>query len=223
MTTDSLSHPTDAANPGRYPPIPPRSVLPFIPLTCRRLLDVGCAGGEFGLIVKEEFGCEVWGIDPSQEVVERARFHLDNFINEPFSDQAELPSQYFDVVTFNDSLEHFTDTSLALQTARKLVAPGGCLVLSIPNVRYIENVLHLMMEQDWQYEKQGIRDSTHLRFFTKKSMVRTLQHEGYVIQSIVGINPRYWIGRSLRPIVGIFGDWLEDMNFLQYVIVATPS
>ena len=204
----------------RYPAIAPLPVLPFIPRSCRRLLDVGCAGGEFGALVKQELHAEVWGIDPSDEVVERASANLDRFINAPFGAEAGLPERYFDVICFNDALEHFADTSTVLQTAKRLLAAGGSLVLSVPNVRYIDNVLHLVVQSDWRYEQRGIRDSTHLRFFTKKSIQRTLEAEGFEVQEIAGIRPKYWVGRAARPFVRLFGDWLEDMNYLQYAIVA---
>lgn len=206
----------------RYPAIAPVPMLAFVPRTCRRLLDVGCAGGEFGALVKQERHAEVWGIDPSPEAVDRAMTNLDHFVNAPFSTDAGLPERYFDVICFNDALEHFADTTPVLKTARGLLAPGGCLVMSVPNVRYIDNVLHLVRDQDWRYEQRGIRDSTHLRFFTKKSIQRTLHEHGFEVREIAGIRPKYWVGRAARPFVRLFGDWLEDMNYLQYAIVATP-
>lgn len=198
-------------------------ILPFIPRTCRRLLDVGCGEGAFGAAVRNQFGAEVWGVDPTDRVAARARANLDYFSQTAFpSPQSELPLKYFDVVTFNDSLEHLPDPKPALAAAREVLKSDGSLICCVPNVRYIENLRHLLIEQDWRYEPQGIRDYTHLRFFTKRSVVRTVEEAGFRVTSVTGIHPYYWIGRSLRPLMRIVGRWVEDMNFPQFVVIAMP-
>src|SRR5581483_12120156 len=192
----------------RYPPVAPEIMLPFIPANCRRLLDVGCAGGEFGAMIKQRVRAEVWGIDPSSEVVDRATRNLDRFIPRAFDEMSGLPLHYFDVVTFNDSLEHFADPWAVLRLVQQHLAPGGSVIMSVPNVRYVDNVYHLVFEMDWRYRERGILDSTHLRFFTKKSLVRTLESEHFVVEKITGIRGKYWIGRAARPFVRLFGEWL---------------
>ncbi len=201
-----------------------KEILTFIPATCNRLLDVGCSEGAFGHLVKETFGAEVWGVDPSSSVSETTAKVLDHFMNHFFSDELNLPKQYFDVITFNDSLEHFPDHLPPLETCHSLLKPGGVIVASIPNVRHIENLKHLLLEMDWNYEDMGIRDRTHLRFFTQKSIQRTFEEAGYQVLRIEGINPRYWWWESKRfsPVQFLIGKWIRDMNFLQFVVVATP-
>ena len=146
-----------------------KEMLRFIPSNCKTLLDVGCGSGAFGSLVKETFGAEVWGVDPISSLSTVAPQVLDHFINNFFSDTLGLPQKFFDVITFNDSLEHFSDPLPPLEACRSLLKPGGVIVASIPNVRYIENVKHFLVEMDWKYEEKGIRDRTHLRFFTKKA------------------------------------------------------
>jgi len=70
----------------------------------------------------------------------------------------------------------------------------------------------------------GIRDRTHLRFFTQKSILRTFEEAGYQILRIEGIIPHYWWSKSKRfSLVNFFiGKWISDMNFLEFVVVATP-
>jgi ubiquinone/menaquinone biosynthesis C-methylase UbiE len=202
-----------------------KEMLTFIPSNCKKLLDVGCGAGNFGGLIKKTLGAEVWGIDPSTTVTGLTNKVLDHFINDFFSEKLDLPSKYFDVVTFNDSLEHFSDPFPPLELSRRLLKPGGVLVCSIPNVRYIENLKHLFFEMDWKYEDSGIRDRTHLRFFTKKSIVRTLEEAGYQVLLIQGINRRHWWweGRRFIPIRFFLGKWIIDMNYLQFAVVATPK
>ncbi len=203
---------------------PRKEIIEFIPSNCKTLLDVGCSSGAFGSLVKETFGAEVWGVDPSSCVSTITHQVLDHFINNYFSDDLPLPKKHFDVITFNDSLEHFPDPVPPLETCRSLLKPGGVIVASLPNVRHIDNLRHLLFEMDWKYEDMGIRDRTHLRFFTKKSIERTFEETGYQVLSIKGINRRYWWWGSKRfmPVRFLIGKWIWDMNYLQFVITATP-
>ena len=75
---------------------------------------------------------------------------------------------------------------------------------------------------DWKYENSGIRDKTHLRFFTKKSIIRMFNDFNYKIISLDGINKRYWWWDCKRFMLIRFfiGKWILDMNYLQFVVVA---
>ncbi|MDD2725355.1 MAG: class I SAM-dependent methyltransferase [Methylovulum sp.] len=201
---------------------PRKEMLPFLPKKCHRLLDVGCGGGDFGALVKREKNAEVWGVDLSTRAIERARDNLDHAILGEFSPSIALPDAYFDVITFNDSLEHFPDPMPALQLCKTKLAPGGCIICSLPNVRYIDNVIHFLIDMDWKYEDSGILDYTHLRFFTKKSMERWFIDAGYKVESITGINPHYWSGKKIFLLRLFFGKYVEDMKYLNYVVIARP-
>ena len=131
---------------------------------------------------------------PAAEV---AATRLDKVLANPLSECVGLPQRYFDAICFNDSLEHFADPGPALESCKDLLRKGGVVVASIPNVRYIENIAHLLIELDWRYENSGIRDRTHLRFFTKKSMERTFRESGYAVLSMHGINSHYWSGKKI--------------------------
>lgn len=199
-----------------------QEILPFVPTQCRTLLDIGCGGGAFGALVKKSFGAEVWGVDISPVAAELARAQLDHVVNAPFDANASLPDRFFDVITFNDSLEHFPDPYPALALCKHKLADNGLVVCCLPNVRYIENVRHFLVEMDWKYEDAGILDKTHLRFFTRKSMLRTFDEAGYDVLSITGIRPHYWSGKRIFLLRLLFDRWMTDMKYIQYVIVARP-
>lgn len=199
-----------------------KEMLQFIPKSCRRLLDVGCSAGGFGEMIKKELGAEVWGVDLSPTAAEIAKGKLDKVINAPFSADVELPDQYFDVITFNDCLEHFPDPYPPLELCKRKLTADGIVVCSLPNVRYIDNVFHFLIEKDWKYQDEGILDHTHLKFFTKKSMLRTFENAGYEVLSITGIKPHYWSGKKIFLLNLFFRKWIDDMKFLNYVVVAKP-
>ena len=60
---------------------------------------------------------------------------------------------------------------------------------SIPNVRFIENILRFLIQKDWRYTEWGILDKTHLRFFTEKSLKRLFQDNGFGLILFQRINP----------------------------------
>ena len=94
----------------------------------------------------------------------------------------------FDVVVCNDVIEHMADHDKFLRDIKGKLAFNGCLVGSVPNVRYFGNLFKLLAKKDWKYEDQGVLDRTHLRFFTEKSLSRTFCDNGYIVNELRGIN-----------------------------------
>lgn len=202
---------------------PRQEMLSFLPIKCDRLLDIGCGGGDFGALVKQEKQSEVWGVDLSARAIELAKGKIDHVILGEYSADLALPDHYFDVITFNDSLEHFPDPAPALDLCKSKLAPGGSVVCSLPNVRYIDNVIHFLVDKDWKYQDAGILDYTHLRFFTKRSMIRLFEDAGYSVESITGIKAHYWSGKKIFLLRLFFCKYVEDMKYLNYVVVARPN
>lgn len=143
-------------------------IADLVPLSAKTLLDVGCGAGMFGKLLKENRDIEVWGVEISPDAAEKAKNNLDKVIVSSFDEKVICPVKYFDVITFNDRLEHFSNEAPPLLLAKKLLKPGGVIICSLPNVRFIENMKHVLIEQDWKYVDAGTLDRTHLRFFTKK-------------------------------------------------------
>lgn len=165
-------------------------MLAFVPREARRVLDVGCGEGAFAALVKERTGAEVWGIELDARAAKVAASRLDRvFDGDALARLADVPDGAFDVVVTNDVLEHLVDPYAALRALRAKLAPGGCLVASIPNVRFLPHLVHVVAQKDWRYEDEGIRDRTHLRFFTARSIRRAFDEAGYRIERMQGINP----------------------------------
>ena len=202
-------------------------MLPFVPAHCRRVLDVGCGEGGFGETLKRTRQIEVWGVEPVRSAATAAAERLDHVVQTPFTPEAGLPSGTFDCVIFNDVLEHLFAPDDALRYARVLLAPGGVVVASIPNIRNFPTLWQLMLKARWEYEDSGILDRTHLRFFTKSSIQAMFEGEGYDIQSISGINAYWgatWRKWAIYRLANLFalGNF-KDMKFLQFAVVAKPK
>jgi 2-polyprenyl-3-methyl-5-hydroxy-6-metoxy-1,4-benzoquinol methylase len=201
-------------------------MLNFVPQDASKILDVGCAMGYFGRRLKADRAVEVWGVEISEHAALTATKYLDKVLCGAFNQNLDLPKKYFDCIAFNDVLEHFSDPYSALIEAKDLLNDGGKVVASIPNVRYFDNIWKLLVDKDWQYIDQGILDRTHLRFFTKKSIVSTFESLGYTVECIQGIGAlehahphrmrKYkWLNRLLM-------NQISDMRYLQFAVVASP-
>jgi SAM-dependent methyltransferase len=217
-----------AAKGADYYKHPRPEMVPFIPQSCRRILDVGCGNGEFAAYVKSKLSCEAWGVEPNRESALLATKRLDRVVEGCFSSELELPLNYFDCIVFNDVLEHMLDPAAALSHARTCLTRDGVVVVSIPNVGHFPNVWQLVMKGQWEYKERGILDRTHLRFFTRKSIVKLFEGERYQVQRITGINEfggmegdgRLWLLYRVIALLPVSS--IRDMRYVQFAAVARP-
>lgn len=191
----------------------------FIPIGCKRILDVGCSEGNFGKYLMDRNGAEVWGAELSDTAAAAASQKLHKVFQGDFQTiLPQLPGAYFDCLVFNDVLEHFTNPEMIVKQCRTLLTPGGYIVSSIPNVRYIGNLVEVLIKKDWEYKSGGILDQTHYRFFTKKSIIRMFTEAGFTVVTCTGINPaksfKTWLLGALTL------GHMSDVKFLEFATVA---
>jgi O-antigen biosynthesis protein len=152
--------------------------------TSQKILDIGCASGTLGSELKRDLGAEVWGIELVPEVAEKASHLLDKVIMSGIEDAIDqIPDGYFDTVILADVLEHLRDPLDVLCNLKKKLSSPGEVIASIPNVRHW-SVLKELLEGRWNYTDAGILDRTHLRFFTKKTIIDLFQKAGLAIQEM---------------------------------------
>lgn len=156
----------------------------LIPEGCRRVFDIGCAGGLLGKALKERSNVEVIGIEIDPYAAKEAGKYLDKvFTGDAESGDFPLEKNHFDCIICADIIEHMRDPDAFLQKYKKYLKKGGVLVLSIPNVQYYHVILSLLRGR-WDYKDRGIFDRTHLRFFTLKSIRELLEGHGFRIDSV---------------------------------------
>ena len=145
-----------------------QDMLRFIPPFSKRILEVGCGEGAFAqkLLYEDR---EIWGVELNKTAAKRAsevlyKVYVDaieNVIN-------DLPDRYFDLIIFNDVLEHLNDPRGVLLKIRQKLIYEGKIIASIPNLRFAKVMFNLIVKQDFTYTEMGILDSTHLRFLQLK-------------------------------------------------------
>ena len=102
--------------------------------------------------------------------------------------------------------------------AKNKLTKNGIIFASIPNILFYPVVEYILIKQDWKYQESGTLDKTHLRFFTKKSMIRMFENCGYEIVSIDGINPFFGFRYKMFNLL-TFG-FIKDWKYLQFVVQA---
>jgi 2-polyprenyl-3-methyl-5-hydroxy-6-metoxy-1,4-benzoquinol methylase len=148
----------------------------------KTVLDVGCATGYLARALVER-GCTVSGVELEPEAAEQARPVLRRLVVGDLAAldlDAELEHERFDVVVLGDILEHLVDPVRLLRQAVGLLEPGGSVVISIPHVAHGSLRLALLQGR-WEYLDRGLLDRTHLRFFTRRSLVEMLAEAGLVV------------------------------------------
>lgn len=171
--------------PGYYE-CPRYEVMELIDPASRLILDVGCASGVLGASLKQKQGATVWGVEYQPEAAQRAAECLDKVI--PGTIEAaltQLPENYFDTIICADVLEHLVDPWAVLAELKNKLRSGGQLVASIPNVRHWSVLLNLL-EGHWQYRDFGLLDRTHLRFFTRESIIQLFEGAGLRLTELYG-------------------------------------
>lgn len=138
------------------------------------VLDVGCNTGYVGRAAQERLRVVFDGLEGDAGAAAAAR---ETYRNVACADLASgppwpgVPGPY-DAVLALDVLEHLPEPVRALGALAGLLAPAGRLILSVPNVAHWTVRLGLLSGR-FDYAETGILDRTHLRFFTRRSLLET--------------------------------------------------
>lgn len=162
--------------------------LPFV--SGKRILDFGCGNGGFLIRVKS-VAETVMGVDLENALVPHFREH-----GIPFSQSLELAGP-FDVITLFHVLEHLKDPMATLLELKGLLAPGGQILIEVPNAN--DALLKL-------YESEAFSKFTywsfHLFMYTSETLTRLFRRVGASIRYIKHIqryplsNHLYWLAKQ---------------------------
>ena len=135
-----------------------------------RLLDVGCGSGDW-LMFMRGLGWQVSGNDFDANAVKTAQGRgLD--VECASLEQQKHASGTFDAVTLSHVIEHVPDPVRTLAECRRILKPGGKLVLFTPNA---SSLSHRVFKNDWR----GLEPPRHLHVFSTESMRPLLERAGF--------------------------------------------
>jgi 2-polyprenyl-3-methyl-5-hydroxy-6-metoxy-1,4-benzoquinol methylase len=207
----------------RYYDTARREVLPWLPERVARMLDVGCGAGATTAAVRETRAVE-WagGVEYVEKIAAEAEARLDRVWRGDAAQaplEAEIAASSLDLVLCLDVLEHMADPWTMVRRLSTLVAPGGRLILSVPNVRHWKFLWRLFALGDFIYRDAGLLDRTHLRFFVRRTAVELATCGGLSLVAAVSAQswrfpePRWWLARASAS-------RLDELIAKQWLVVA---
>lgn len=164
---------------------PRPDVFAMVPPASRSILDVGCSNGALGeSLLRAAPGRRVSGIEYSETYAREAAIRLDRVIHADLNEFAWVDGfgpERFDCMIFADVLEHLSAPEAVLTAARGHLSPGGCIVVSLPNIRHLSALFSIYLGGGFPRRDRGIFDRTHQRWFCIGDAKRMLTETGFTI------------------------------------------
>lgn len=194
------------------------------------VLDLGCGSGALGQLLLQANQCTCDGLTFNEAEAVHAQPHYRRVVVadlETCDLLAIFPTEHYDYIICADVLEHLRTPERVLMACQKLLKPAGQLLVSVPNASYAGLVAELL-QGEFRYREEGLLDSTHLRFFTRRSLSRFLTHEGWVVQQMETVQRALPASEfstpfdSLPPAVSRYLLAVPDALTYQFIVRAEP-
>jgi SAM-dependent methyltransferase len=159
-----------------------------------RVLDLGCGAGRF-LAALRDAGAEPVGVEIAEAAVERARQNVPGAEVHLLGPDGTLPLGHgeVDLVWCSEVLEHIPDVAGALLEVRRVLKPGGRLLLTVPYHGRLQAAAVALTRFDSHFDPLG----QHVRFFTRTSLARTLDASAFAPVEIRKLGPML-VARATR-------------------------
>lgn len=148
--------------------------------TDNSILDIGCGVGDFLNYAKEK-GCDITGIEPSEDARKIAEEKLGTKIFSP-EELQNIPNESFDIVTMWHVLEHVADLKTEIDHLERIVKKNGRLVLALPNYK--------SFDAEYYKDKWAAYDvPRHLNHFSRTSIKNIFDTTAF---QLIDIKPLKW-------------------------------
>ena len=192
-----------------------------------KILDLGCSSG---LLAERlvDMGHHVTGVDVMEIAGVTGR--TSSFVKADLNDG--IPPEVgtgFDVVLAADVLEHLVNPGNLMGQVRNVLSPDGTALFCVPNIAHWYPRLRSTLGM-FDYDQRGILDSTHLRFFTRRSIRKLVERQGFTVRRIESVGlPLDALGmegtkaHALRLVDRLLLDLWPTMFSYQFIVEATPN
>lgn len=211
-----------------------RDLLAMMPRTARRVVEVGCMHGALARAFREinpQVHYAGVDIDPAYAAVAAQACDVALPGDIEHFDQATFDSLFpSDCWVFGDCLEHLRDPWRVVAAIRERIAADGCLVACIPNAQHWSVQMRLATGL-FRYEDSGLLDRTHVRWFTRVTMIEMFMQAGWRVEA--GLARRLPQAAPVALIDGVRAvaraggadpdQAAEDAEVFQYLFKAIPA
>ena len=194
-------------------------IAQILPDRISRMLEIGCGSGNTSAWIKSKAGCWAAGVELFPDVGREAEQKLDRvLIGDIQTIALPFKAGSFDLILCLDVLEHLGDPWAVVEKLTALLSPDGCIIASLPNLRYFSVAVPLLFKGRFDYAPSGLLDKTHLRFFVRDTAMNLMESAGLHVDRIVKNVSRR--SRAIYPLVGPF----KEVLVFQYLMraVARP-
>jgi SAM-dependent methyltransferase len=141
-----------------------------------RVLDLGCGAGRFVAALRDA-GADAVGVELAAAALDRARANAPDADLRLVEPDGSLPLEHgsVDLVWCSEVLEHVADTEHVLLEVRRVLRPGGRLLVTVPFHGRVKAALIGLLRFDQHFDPLG----QHLRFYTRSSLRTTLDRSGF--------------------------------------------
>ncbi len=160
------------------------ALLRLMPKDLKRVVEIGCSSGALARAYKAiNSNCDYLGIEIDPDYAELSRKtcslvicgNIEHLDDEQF--QQLFPS---DCWIFGDVLEHLYDPWAVLRRIREKLQDGSQIIACIPNAQHWSVQARLNCGL-FRYEDMGLLDRTHIRWFTRITILELFQSTGFKI------------------------------------------
>ena len=159
-------------------------ILNMMPKDLKSVVEVGCSSGALAReYARINPGCRYTGLEIDAGFAEVAREFCGEVVCgniEHFDDEKFLQLFPSDCWIFGDVLEHLYDPWALLKRIRPQLAPGAQIIACVPNAQHWSIQASLNCGQ-FRYQDQGLMDRTHIRWFTRTTLIELFASSGYKI------------------------------------------
>jgi 2-polyprenyl-3-methyl-5-hydroxy-6-metoxy-1,4-benzoquinol methylase len=159
-------------------------LLEIMPDNLAKIVEAGCSSGALAQAYKEKnSACHYVGIEVDPEYAAQSQRYCDRVLTANIDqlDDAVLGElSNIDCWVFGDVLEHLVDPWAVLTKVKKTLSEDGCIVACIPNMQHWSIQVKLLLGT-LRYESTGLLDRTHLRWFTRVTIVELFESAGLQI------------------------------------------
>ncbi len=149
----------------------------------QRVLELGTGPGTVTRILHAK-GCKVTGVEMDPETLATCAPFCERTVQANLEDPqwaAPLAGESFDAIICADVLEHLRNPRPLLNQLHSFLKPGGSILMSLPNASHLTVVASLLGGR-FPYQKNGLLDHTHLKFYGREDLEALLRECGLLWQ-----------------------------------------
>ena len=149
----------------------------------QRVLELGTGPGTVTRILHDK-GCKVTGVEMDPDTLAACAPFCERTLQANLEDPLwwqPLEGEKFEVIICADVLEHLRDPRPLLEKLPVFLRDGGCVLMSLPNASHLTIVASLLGGR-FPYQKNGLLDNTHLKFYGREDLDALLRECGFLWQ-----------------------------------------